>query len=163
MVQLNVLLISEPSSPVTSNKPTQAVCKAYWKLPDVEAGVSHRCPSVGLALPGVPFIDKGRQLQELTAHRSICHIRVGVKIAGGLGVRSTVTGSGGSGGSVCAADCNMNDVQCEALYEICIFYRFCLFFVVFGAKRSFCTALYKDHLSIKTCGRCCCLCPWIFR
>ena len=48
-------------------------------------------------------------------------------------MRITVTGSGGSGGSVCTADCNMNDVQCEALYEICIFYRFCLFFIVFGA------------------------------
>lgn len=61
-------------------------------------------PQLVFALPGVPFIDKSCRLQELTAHSSICHSRMGVKIAGGLWVRNTVTGSGGLKGSVGAAD-----------------------------------------------------------
>lgn len=147
-----------------SSESSPAVCKSYWKLPDVEAAVSHCCPSVGLCSPQGAFY--WQRLQELTAHSSICHIRVGVKIAFGPRVRKTCTRSGGSKRfSVCSRFWNMKDMQCKVILRSAFSIGSVCFLSVFGASHIYCcnvTALYKDHLSIKACGRYCCLCPWFF-
>lgn len=59
-------------------------------------------------------------------------------------MRNTVTGSGGFSGR--SRLCNMKDMQCGALSEICVFYRFwvvffmfvCFLWSVFGASAVVC-------------------------
>lgn len=115
-----------------------AVCEFYWwtQRPLWVTAASQ----LVFALPGVTFIDIG------------------------LWVRTTVTGYGHSKEF---SEYNGPNRCAEQFLSFASSIWFWSFFFACSSLHSslwfFSTVLYKDHLSIKVCGRCCCcLCPWIF-